>query len=290
MGKLFFPKLAAGNLVRNRQFIFPYLLTGLLTAAMFYNVAFLTWSPDLSNMPGAANIQSIMYVGTVVVGLFAVIFLLYTNSFLMKRRQKEIGLYNILGMSKGHIALILFWETVYTCLITIGGGLLLGILLSKLLILLLFKLLYFTVHFGFSVSPSALGVTAALFAGINLLALAKNLLHVRLSRPVELLKGGNVGEKEPKTKKLLTLLGVLTIGAGYFIALTTESPLDAIMLFFVAVVLVIVGTYCLFTAGSIALLKALKKKKNYYYQPKHFIGVSGMLYRMKQNAVGLANI
>ena len=128
MGKLFFPKLAAGNLVRNRQFIFPYLLTGLLTAAMFYNVAFLTWSPDLSNMPGAANIQSIMYVGTVVVGLFAVIFLLYTNSFLMKRRQKEIGLYNILGMSKGHIALILFWETVYTCLITIGGGLLLGIL------------------------------------------------------------------------------------------------------------------------------------------------------------------
>ena len=141
MGKLFFPKMAAGNLARNRRFVFPYLLTGLLTVAMFYNITFLTWNEDLKNMPGGSTIPTIMYLGTIVVGLFAVIFLLYTNSFLIKRRQKEIGLYNILGMSKRHIAVVLLWETLYICIIAILGGLLLGILISKLLLLLLYKLL-----------------------------------------------------------------------------------------------------------------------------------------------------
>lgn len=290
MGKLFFPKIAAGNLVRNRRFFFPYLLTGLLTVAMFYNVAFLTWNKDLKEMPGGDTLTIIMYFGTIVVGIFAVVFLLYTNSFLVKRRQKELGLYNILGMSKGHIAVVMLWETLYTGLITIAGGLLLGILLSKLLMLLLFKILFFTVQFGFVVNAFPVVVTVVLFAGIYLLALAKNLLHVRLSKPVELLKGSNVGEREPKTKKLLVALGVLTLGAGYAIAITVKSPLDALTLFFLAVILVIVGTYCLFTAGSIAMLKGMKRRKNYYYQPKHFIGISGMLYRMKQNSVGLANI
>lgn len=282
--------MAAGNLVRNRRFVFPYLLTGLITVAMFYNMTFLAFHKEINNMPGGATIPTIMSLGTGVVGIFAVIFLLYTNTFLMKRRQKEIGLYNILGMSKGHIALVMLWETFYTCLITIAGGLLLGILLSKLILLLLYKVLFFTVSFGFTVNWQSVGTTALLFAAINLAALLINLLHVRLSKPVELLKGGSVGEKEPKTKLLLVLLGLVTLGAGYFIALTTEAPLQALMLFFLAVILVIIGTYCLFTAGSIAFLKAMKKRKNYYYQAKHFIGISGMLYRMKQNAVGLANI
>lgn len=290
MGKLFFPKTAAGNLVRNRRFFYPYLLTGLLTVAMFYNIAFLNWHKELRNLPGGSTIPSIMSLGMIVVALFAIIFLLYTNSFLIKRRHKEIGLYNILGLSKGHIALVLFWETVYTCLITIAGGLVLGILLSKLMLLLLYKILFFEVAFGFSVSPVAMAVTAVLFGGIYLAALGRNLLHVSLSKPVELLRGGSVGEKEPKTKALLTILGLGTLGAGYYIAITTTSPLDALMLFFLAVLLVIIGTYCLFVAGSIAFLKGLKKRKSYYYQAKHFIGVSGMLYRMKQNAVGLANI
>ena len=290
MGNLFFPKMAAGNLVRNRRFFFPYLLTGLLTVAMFYNITFLTWNDDLKDLPGGSVLPTIMYLGTIVVGLFAVIFLLYTNSFLIKRRQKEIGLYNILGMSKRHIAVVLLWETLYTCLIAIVGGLLIGILLSKLFLLLLYKLLFFSVHFGFSINYVSVGVTGILFLAIYLIALARNLLHVSMAKPVELLKGGNVGEKEPKTKVLLTLLGLLTLGAGYYIAITTESPLDALMLFFLAVILVIIGTYCLFTAGSIAFLKSMKKRKNYYYHPKHFISVSGMLYRMKQNAVGLANI
>ena len=290
MGKLFFPKMAAGNLVRNRRFEFPYLLTGLITVAMFYNMTFLTFHEELKNMPGGATIPTIMNLGTMVVGLFAVIFLLYTNTFLMKRRHKEIGLYNILGMSKRHIAVVMLWETVYTCLITVVGGLLLGILLSKLMLLLLYKILFFSVSFGFMVSWKSVGITVVLFVAIYLVALLLNLLHVHLSKPVELLKGGSVGEKEPKTKVLLAILGVVTLGAGYYIAITTESPLEALMLFFLAVILVIIGTYCLFTAGSIAFLKAMKKRKNYYYQAKHFIGISGMLYRMKQNAVGLANI
>ena len=290
MGKLFFPKMAAGNLVRNRRFEFPYLLPGLITVAMFYNMTFLTFHEELKNMPGGATIPTIMNLGTMVVGLFAVIFLLYTNTFLMKRRHKEIGLYNILGMSKRHIAVVMLWETVYTCLITVVGGLLLGILLSKLMLLLLYKILFFSVSFGFMVSWKSVGITAVLFVAIYLVALLLNLLHVHLSKPVELLKGGSVGEKEPKTKVLLAILGVVTLGAGYYIAITTESPLEALMLFFLAVILVIIGTYCLFTAGSIAFLKAMKKRKNYYYQAKHFIGISGMLYRMKQNAVGLANI
>ena len=290
MGKLFFPKMAAGNLVRNRRFEFPYLLTGLITVAMFYNMTFLTFHEELKNMPGGATIPTIMNLGTMVVGLFAVIFLLYTNTFLMKRRHKEIGLYNILGMSKRHIAVVMLWETVYTCLITVVGGLLLGILLSKLMLLLLYKILFFSVSFGFMVSWKSVGITAVLFVAIYLVALLLNLLHVHLSKPVELLKGGSVGEKEPKTKVLLAILGVVTLGAGYYIAITTESPLEALMLFFLAVILVIIGTYCLFTAGSIAFLKAMKKRENYYYQAKHFIGISGMLYRMKQNAVGLANI
>ena len=290
MGKLFFPKMAAGNLVRNRRFEFPYLLTGLITVAMFYNMTFLTFHEELKNMPGGATIPTIMNLGTMVVGLFAVIFLLYTNTFLMKRRHKEIGLYNILGMSKRHIAVVMLWETVYTCLITVVGGLLLGILLSKLMLLLLYKILFFSVSFGFMVSWKSVGITAVLFVAIYLVALLLNLLYVHLSKPVELLKGGSVGEKEPKTKVLLAILGVVTLGAGYYIAITTESPLEALMLFFLAVILVIIGTYCLFTAGSIAFLKAMKKRKNYYYQAKHFIGISGMLYRMKQNAVGLANI
>lgn len=282
--------MAAGNLVRNRRFEFPYLLTGLITVAMFYNMTFLTFHEELKNMPGGATIPTIMNLGTMVVGLFAVIFLLYTNTFLMKRRHKEIGLYNILGMSKRHIAVVMLWETVYTCLITVVGGLLLGILLSKLMLLLLYKILFFSVSFGFMVSWKSVGITAVLFVAIYLVALLLNLLHVHLSKPVELLKGGSVGEKEPKTKVLLAILGVVTLGAGYYIAITTESPLEALMLFFLAVILVIIGTYCLFTAGSIAFLKAMKKRKNYYYQAKHFIGISGMLYRMKQNAVGLANI
>lgn len=266
------------------------MFTCVSTIAMFYIMCMIAVDDSINEMPGAYSIYTILMFGTIVIGLFSAIFLFYTNSFLMKRRKKELGLYNILGMEKNHIAKILLYETLITGIVTIFLGLLSGILFSKLIFLLLFKMLHFSVPMGFYISRFSMIVTTALFCGIFLLTLLFNLMQIHLSNPIELLKGSNTGEREPKSKRMITLIGLLTTGVGYFIALTTESPLEAIYLFFIAVVLVIIGTYCLFTAGSIALLKTLRKNKNYYYRTKHFTSISGMIYRMKQNAVGLANI
>lgn len=290
MRKLFYPRLAVNNIRKNGRFYIPYLLTGVCTIAMFYVMCMISTNDGIKKMPGAGSLSSILFFGTVVVGIFAAIFLFYTNSFLMKRRKKEIGLYNILGMEKRHIAKILFFETVVTGIGTVIVGLFCGILLSKLIFMLLFRLLRFSVPMGFTISETSLIISSILFCGIFLLTLLSNLVQIKLAKPIELLKGGNTGEREPKSKWVLTVIGLLTLGAGYTIAIITESPLDAIGLFFIAVVLVIVGTYCLFVAGSIALLKLLCKNKGYYYQTGHFTAVSGMIYRMKQNAVGLANI
>lgn len=290
MGKLFFPKLAATNIAKNGKFYLPYLITCVGAVAMFYIMYFIASDPGLDQMQGAASLRSILSLGTVVVGIFTAIFLFYTNSFLMKRRQKELGLYNILGMEKRHIARMLFFETFFIAAGSLAAGLLCGIFLSKLLLLLMYRLLRFPIPIGFSVSTASVLTSAALFSGVFFLNLLTNLGRIKLAKPIELLKGGQTGEREPRTKKLLTAVGVLALGGGYAIALVTESPLQAILLFFIAVLLVILGTYCLFTAGSIALLKLLRKNPNYYYQTKHFVPVSGMIYRMKQNAMGLANI
>jgi len=290
MRKRFFPMLALTNIGKNSKFYFPYLLTCIGTAAMFYIMCFIAKDKGLDSMQGAASIRSMLSFGTAVVGIFAAIFLFYTNSFLMKRRQKELGLYNILGMEKRHIAKVMACETLFCAVITFALGLGGGILLSKLMLLILFRLLQFPIPIGFSVSGGAVLTTAALFCGIFFLTLLSNLGRIRLAKPIELLKGGQVGEREPKTKRLLAAVGLLAMGGGYAIALVTESPLSAIPLFFVAVLLVILGTYCLFTAGSIALLKLLRRNKKYYYETRHFIPVSGMIYRMKQNAAGLSNI
>jgi len=285
-----YPKLAFQNIRRNKQFYLPFILTCVATCAMFYIMCFLTFNKGTQNMPGTEYLSFILSLGCIVIGLFSAIFLFYTNSFLMKRRQKEIGLYNILGMGKGNIAGILFLEALYVGIITLVFGLGLGVLLSKLTLLVLCKLVGFAVPYGFELSISGLVYSSYLFCGIFLLMLVSNLVRIRLANPIELLRGSNVGEKEPKTKWFLAILGLLALGGGYWIAVVTESPLQALMLFFVAVVLVIIGTYLLFTASSIALLKRLKNRPNYYYTTKHFIPVSGMIYRMKQNAVGLANI
>lgn len=285
---VFYPKLALQNIRRNKQFYLPFILTCVATAAMFYIMCFLAYNPATEGLHEA--LYFIMRLGCVVIAIFSVIFLFYTNSFLMKRRQKEIGLYNILGMGKGNIAGILFFETLYTALITLAGGIALGILLSKLTLLVLCRLVAFSVPYGFEISIKGIFYSVCLFCGIFLLILISNLIRIRLSNPIELLRGGNVGEKEPKTRWILAVLGILALGAGYWIAVVTDNPLQAILLFFVAVLLVIAGTYLLFTASSIAVLKRLRGSPGYYYTTKHFIPVSGMLYRMKQNAVGLANI
>ena len=285
--KSLYLRLAAGNIKNNRRFYLPFLLTAVMTVACFFILSSVGLSQTL---PGGQTVILVMRFGVIVVAIFSVIFLYYTNSFLIKRRKKELGLYNILGMEKRHIAKVMLWETLFSALIAIGGGLIAGILLDRLMFLLLLNLIHFDVGMAYALQPAVIAITAALFGGIFVLLLLSNLTQVVIAKPIELLRGGNVGEKEPRTRWLLVVIGVLTLGVGYYIALTTTQIVMALGLFFVAVILVIIGTYCLFLAGSIAVLKLLKKRKNYYYRANHFISVSGMLYRMKQNAVGLANI
>lgn len=291
MGKgSFFPRLALVNLVRNSRYYGPYLLSCGALGAMYYILRFLTWNEVIQTVRGAAYLQVMMSIGCFVVALFSAVLLLYANSFVMKRRQRELGLYNILGLEKRHIAALCFWETLLCAAVVIPGGIAAGILLSKLILLLLLKLVQIPVQFGFSVSVRGMGETAALLGVLFLLALAWNLLRLGRSRPIELLHSDSAGEREPKTKRLLAVLGLAALLGGYAIALTTRNPVNALKLFFVAVILVMLGTYCLFTAGSIALLKRLRANVKFYYQTRHFTAVSGLLYRMKQNAVGLANI
>ena len=286
----FFPRLALVNLVRNGRFYGPYLLSCGMTAAMYYILSYLTRSDIVASVRGAGYLQSLMYLGALVVALFAAVLLLYANSFVMKRRRRELGLYNILGLEKRHIAHLMVWETVYCAAAAILGGLAAGVLLSKLVLLLLLQVSRLPVQYGFEVSLPGMANTAALFGILFLLTLVWNLAGLLRSKPVELLHSASAGEREPRTKRLLVVLGAVTLGAGYATALTVADPFTALAYFFLAVVLVMIGTYCLFTAGSIALLKHLRNSPRYYYQPKHFTAVAGLLYRMKQNAVGLANI
>ena len=290
MNARFLSRLARQNLRKNARSYGPFLLAAVLTVCMFYIISSLAVDPGLQSMTGATTIQIVIRYGMVVVGLFAVIFLFYTNSFLIKRRKREFGLFNVLGLEKKHLAGVIAFETLYVAIVSLGLGLLLGVALDKLLLLIVAKILGVAAPMGFFVSLWVVAVTAALFGGIFLLIFLYSIRQVYVARPVELLQAEHAGEREPKAKWLLALVGAGCLGAGYYIALTTTDVLQAIFLFFVAVVLVIIGTYLLFTAGSVALLKLLKKNKRYYYKTRHFTAVSGMMYRMKQNAVGLANI
>lgn len=286
----FYPKLAASNMKKNRKTYFPYVLTCILTIAMFYVFKSLALNPGIEKMFGGSTIAYILELGSFVVALFAFVFLFYTNSFLIKRRKKEFGVFNILGMEKRHLALVLGWETLYVFVISLSAGLAFGIAVDKLMFLLLGKLIGAQVILGFFISIKVIVLTVKLAAVIFLLIFANAVCQIHIAKPVELLRDSSAGEKEPKTKWLMAAAGLICIGSGYYIAITTENPIASIFAFFIAVLLVIIGTYFLFTAGSIAFLKLLRKNKGYYYKTRHFISVSGMIYRMKQNAVGLANI
>lgn len=286
MNSSIYSRLAVTNLKNNRKTYVPYILTAALTVMMYYIIDALTRNDSV----GRGSLWEILSMSTVVIRVFSVILLFYTNSFLMKRRKKEVGMYNILGMGKAHIAKMFLVEMLITASVSIGAGIAGGILFGKVMWLLLLKILHYDVNMDFAVSGTAAVYTLVLFAAIFALTLAYNLWQIKLANPVELLRGGSEGEREPKTKWVLTVVGIALVGYGYFVALTTESPLKAVQLFFVAVVCVVLGTYALFVAASIALLKILKKRKSFYYQSRYFTAVSGMIYRMKQNAVGLANI
>lgn len=290
MRRTFFSRLAASNIKKNGRTYVPFLLTCILTTAMFYIIKSLSLNPGLKQMSGGNTVAITMNLGSWIVGLFAAIFLFYTNSFLIKQRKKEFGMFHILGMEKRHLAVVIGWETIYVALISLAAGIGVGIALDKMMFLLMGKMMRAELVLGFFVAARAIAATAALFAVIFALIFLNAVRQVHIANPVELLSAAHAVEKEPKTKWLLALLGAACVMVGYVLAIVTKDPIASISIFFVAVLLVIVGTYLLFTAGSIALLKALRKNKAYYYKASHFTSVAGMIYRMKQNAVGLANI
>lgn len=291
MRKGIFSKLAVQNIRNNKSTYIPYMITCIFCIAMIYMMEFLRDCPTLDQaVRHAAEVRMILSTGEVVVVIFCVIFLIYSNSFLMKRRQKEIGLYNILGLERNHIGIVLLLETIFTTILSLTGGIAIGILASKLSLLLLLRLLHIPAVLGFYISTKGIITCLLMFGAIFLLILLLNLRRIHLSRPVELLRGNNTGEREPKAKWLMALLGFICLGIGYYLAITTESPIKAITIFLLAVILVMAGTYLLFTAGSIVILKFLRRRKSFYYKTGNFISISGMLYRMKQNAVGLASI
>lgn len=283
-------KLAFTNIKNNGSLYLPYIISGMVTVAMFYIMMFLNNSKGLEKIYGSSYLTSIMALGVGTIAVFSYIFIFYTNSFIIKRRKKEIGVYNILGMEKRHIAKLMGIETVTVALIAIIGGIVTGILFSKLSILLLYKILAVKETIKFEINFSTIINTLIVFGILYALTLVYNMMQIKLANPIELLRSGNVGEKEPKSKWLMTIIAVGCLAVAYYISFTTKNPLKVLSLFFVAVLLVIVGTYLLFIAGSIVFLKMLRKNKKFYYNKKHFAAVSGMIYRMKQNAGGLASI
>lgn len=291
MHKGIFSRLAKQNIRNNKSTYIPYMITCIFCIAMIYMMEFLRDCPTLDQAVRQADeVRMIVFTGEIVVEIFCIIFLIYSNSFLMKRRQKEIGLYNILGLERNHIGIVMFLETIITSIGSLAGGIAAGIIGSKLALLLLLKLLHIPSVLGFYISVKGIFTCLFMFGIIFLMILFLNLAKIHLSRPVELLRGNNTGEKEPAAKWLMALIGFICLGAGYYLAVTTESPIKAITIFLLAVILVMAGTYLLFTAGSIVILKFLRRRKSFYYRTGNFISISGMLYRMKQNAIGLASI
>ena len=257
---------------------------------MYYMVSSLSMNPNMMNMIGGDVMQQILSLGIYVITVFAVIFLFYTNSFLIKRRKREFGLFNILGMEKKHLSIVIALESIIVFLVSMVLGIGIGILLDKAFYLLIAKMLNASIALGFYISYQSIVNSIILFFIIFLLMYVFSLIQINLSNPIELLHGDQHGEKEPKTKWLLALIGLICLGTGYYMSVSIQDPVTAFAFFLVAVILVVIGTYMLFTAGSIVILKLLRKNKRYYYKTNHFISVSNMIYRMKQNAVGLGNI
>lgn len=290
MKRAFYLRLAWDGVRKNKKLYVPYILTCVGTVAMFYIVSFLSKGGTLSDMRGGHEIQFILQLGTVVLGVFALLILFYTNSFLIRRRKKEFGLYNILGMDKGNLSRVLIWESLILLAFALVGGLAGGILFSKLAELLMVNILETDAAFTFTVNAQSIATTAVLFAAIFFLILLNSLRQIHMTNPVELLKSESTGEKPPKANWFMALVGVLLLGGAYVIAVMIKEPMAAIYAYFIAVIMVILGTYLLFIAGSVALCKALQKNKRYYYKTNHFVSVSTMAYRMKRNGAGLASI
>ena len=291
MNKMFlYPKLAASGIKNNRRTYLPYILTCAGMIMMFYIVEFLRRNNFVANMRGGDIMQIMLGFGSVVMVIFSSIFMFYTNSFLVRGRKKEFGLYNILGMGKRNIARILIWETVFVYISSLVVGNVCGVLFSKLAELFLVHIMKADVGYEFAPDFAAVGTSALWYAVIFLLILFNTLRQIRLTNPIELMKSENTGEKPPKSNLFLTIPGVLLLGGAYYMAVTIKNPLGAIFAFLIAVIMVILATYMLFIAGSVAVCRLLQKNKRYYYKTNHFVSVSSMVYRMKRNGAGLASI
>ena len=286
----FYAKLAVNGIRKNARLYVPYLLTCAGMVMMFYIVSYLQDTPVLAGIRGGEEMQAMLSLGSGVMGVFGAIFLLYTNSFLIRRRKREFGLYNMLGMGKGNIARVLFWEALLVLAGTMVIGLAVGVAVSKLAELLLVNIMHGNVTFTFTVSPRAMLLTAAVFCVIHVLLLIKALLQIRTASAVNLLRSESAGEKPPRANWVLAILGLILLAVAYYLAVTIKQPLSAMAMFFVAVILVILATYLLFIAGSVAICRMLQKNRRYYYKARHFVSVSSMAYRMKRNGAGLASI
>ena len=290
MKKALYARLAWTGMVKNKRLYLPYLLSCGGMVLMFYILMGLSGSPVLENMAGGGSSAIILRLGTVVIAVFALLFLFYTHAFLVRRREREFGLYNILGMGKGNIARVLLWETAITYGMTTAAGLLLGVALYKLAELGMVRLLQVQVTYTLSVSVSSLLATAALFAIIHVLILLDGLRRLRGVSAIALLRSENMGEKPPRAKWVLTAAGAVLLAGAYALAVSIREPLAALLWFFTAVIMVILATYMLFISGSVTLCRSLQRNKRYYYQPQHFVSVSSMAYRMKRNGAGLASV
>ena len=286
----FYPKLAASSILKNKRMFVPYIFTCTGMVMMFYIIIFLAVSDALSPLIGVETIRQIFALGSWVIAIFAGIFLFYTNSFLIRRRKKEFGLYNILGMGKRNIARILFWETLIIAVLSIGIGLLAGILFSKLAELGLVNIMHGEVTYDLSISMLAITRAVQVFGVIFILLLLNSIRQVRFASAINLMHSENAGEKPPKGNWFIGIMGLLILGTAYYLAVTIQDPIVALVTFFVAVIMVIIGTYLTMISGSVMFCRMLQKKKSYYYKSNHFVSVSSMVYRMKRNGAGLASI
>ncbi len=290
MKRGFYPRLAWSGMRKNSKLYLPYTLACIGMTAMFYILMHLADSPALKLIPSSASVTATLSLGSFVMGVFSLLFLFYTNSFLVRRRFKEFGLYNVLGMNKGNISRVLAWEALINALISLVGGLFLGIALSKLAELGLVNIMGGDTDLDLRISVKALEFTVMFFCGIFLLIYINSLIKIRRSSASELVKSENFGEKPPRANWLFGLAGIVILAAAYYIAVSIKTPLTALSLFFIAVIMVIVATYLIFIAGSVWICRLLQKNKRYYYKKNHFVSVSSMVYRMKRNGAGLASI
>ena len=283
-------RLAWSGIRKNRKLYLPYCLTIIGMVMMSYIMQALSYAPALHAMKGGSQLETILSLGKIVIAVFAAIFLLYTNSFLIRRRYREFGLYNVLGMDKNALCRVAFWENLIVAVIGLAVGLALGTLLYKLAELGLVNMIRGQVDDSIVVEPESLEFTLVIFAVIFALIMIRSLIQVRHTRPLELLRSESAGEKPPRANYLLGFLGLGLLGGAYYMAVTISNALSAFTWFFVAVLMVIAGTYLVMISGSVVLCRLLQKWKGYYYKKQHFVSVSSMAYRMKRNGAGLASI